>query len=272
MTVSAHVLAAGNGWRVQDVICTHGPRDRPFEEQHGSVSIAAVTAGTFQYRTQQGAATLVPGALLLGNHGTCYECGHAHAIGDRCLAFHFTPAFFEAVAADVPGARRTDFAGASLPPSEALMPLLAEAETARDANDSEAFAELALRLAGAALTLQAPETPAPPPRVRDERRITDAVRRIEADPQAPLTVSALARGAGMSAYHFLRTFRRVAGMTPHQYILRTRLMRAALRLRQSRNPVTTIAYDAGFNDLSTFNRRFRRLIGVPPSAYRARRR
>jgi AraC family transcriptional regulator len=75
----------------------------------------------------------------------------------------------------------------------------------------------------------------------------------------------------MSPYHFLRTFRQVTGMTPHQYVLRTRLHRAAVRLRHSTDAVSTIAYDAGFNDLSTFNRRFRREMGVNPGAFRARR-
>jgi AraC-like DNA-binding protein len=41
-----------------------------------------------------------------------------------------------------------------------------------------------------------------------------------------------------------------------------------VRLRRGGEPITTIAYDAGFNDLSTFNRRFRRLMGASPSAYR----
>lgn len=269
MSVATHTLASGNGWRVHDVICTHGPQDRPFEEQHGSVAIAAVTAGTFQYRTRQGAATLVPGGLLLGNHGACFECGHAHGIGDRCLAFHFTPSFFEAVAGDVPGARSIDFQAATLPPSDATLPLLAEAEAARDAGDGDAFEELALRFAGAALTLQSARTKSTASD-RDARRIAEAVRAIEADPAATHALATLARNARMSVYHFLRTFHRVAGMTPHQFVLRARLARAAVRLRHGRESVTTVALESGFNDLSTFNRRFRRLMGAAPRAYRAR--
>ena len=73
----------------------------------------------------------------------------------------------------------------------------------------------------------------------------------------------------MSPYHFLRTFRQVAGMTPHQYVLRTRLHRAAVRLRRTDDAISAIAYDAGFNDLSTFNRRFRRVMGSSPGLYRA---
>ena len=60
----------------------------------------------------------------------------------------------------------------------------------------------------------------------------------------------------------------MTGLTPHQYVLRTRLHRAAVRLKTSREPVSTIAYDAGFNDLATFNRRFRKVMGCTPGAYR----
>jgi AraC family transcriptional regulator len=109
------------------------------------------------------------------------------------------------------------------------------------------------------------------PSMRDERRITMAVRQIEAQADERLGLNALARGAAMSPYHFLRTFRQVTGMTPHQYVLHTRLQRAAQRLRASVVPVSMIAFEAGFNDLATFNRRFRRLIGVTPSAFRAAR-
>ena len=39
-------VSAGDGWSVADVVCTSGPRDRVFEEQHTGVSIALVLAGT----------------------------------------------------------------------------------------------------------------------------------------------------------------------------------------------------------------------------------
>jgi AraC-like DNA-binding protein len=61
-------------------------------------------------------------------------------------------------------------------------------------------------------------------------------------------------------------------MTPYQFILHTRLSRAAARLRSSAEPISAIAFDAGFGDLSTFNRRFRRLMGCSPGAYRSQRR
>jgi AraC-like DNA-binding protein len=271
MPIAATVLASGTGWTVRDVVCDAGPGDPAFEERHAEVSIAVVSAGSFQYRTQVGRATLAPGSLLLGNAGACFECGHSHARGDRCLAFHYKPGFFEAVVADAPGARDARFAHAGLPALPELTPLIAETEAARDDGDADALEELALRLAGAVAALPHGGRGARrPPGARDERRVTEALRRIEQAPQARITLAALARDAGLSPFHFLRTFRHVTGLTPHQFILRMRLHRAAMLLRHSDEAVTTIAYDCGFSDLSTFNRRFRRLIGVPPGVWRSR--
>ena len=271
MALQVHALASGAGWSVSDVVCTAGPHDPPFEERHHAACIAAVTQGTFQYRSRRGSAVLAPGSVLLGNEGTCFECGHEHASGDRCLAFHFAPEHLEAIVAAVPGARRSQFAVPHLPPSPALIPLIAAAEAARDDGDAAALEELALRLAGAvAATLAGRRRAMSRPSPRDERRVTAALRWIEARAHLPMALADLAGAAAMSPYHFLRSFRRVVGMTPHQYLLRTRLHRAAVRLLRSEQPVAATAFEMGFNDLSTFSRRFRRLMGSTPSAYRAR--
>jgi AraC-like DNA-binding protein len=270
MAIALNQLEAGPGWRVFDVVCDHGPGDRAFMERHAAVSIAAVTQGSFQYRTAAGSATMVPGSLLLGNAGACFECGHDHARGDRCLAFHFEPACFERLMGGVPGVRSATFPVSNLPPLDALARLFADAVAARDERDADPLAEIAVRLAGAVgRVLSDGRRHARRPSVRDERRITRAVRRIESCAHERLTLDRLAEEAAMSPYHFLHTFRRVTGTTPHQLVLRTRLQRAAARLRQGAEPVSTIAYDAGFNDLATFNRRFLKLMGATPSAFRA---
>src|SRR5579872_5010938 len=102
-------LASGEGWEAADIICTAGPRDRAFEEQHTKPSVAVVVAGSFQYRTPRGLHMMTPGSLLLGNVGECYECGHEHAPGDRCVAFRFTPAFMGRLA-EACGVHRSTFA------------------------------------------------------------------------------------------------------------------------------------------------------------------
>ena len=129
---------------------------------------------------------------------------------------------------------------------------------------------MALRIAGAVSgALNESKTRPPAPGVRDERRISAALRYIEARVDGPLSIAELAQVATMSPYHFLRTFRALVGMTPHQFILPTRMKRAAVTLRRTHEHISAIAFAAGFGDLSTFNRRFQRIFGLSPGAFRA---
>ena len=264
---TGRVLARGDGWRVEDVICTSGPWDRPFEERHAEVSIAMVVAGTFQYRSLGGPELMTPGSLLLGEPGQTFTCGHEHGTGDRCVSFHYDPGLFERVAADAGGRPRLGVP--RLPALRALAPLLAHACAGLDEAPGVHWEELGLRLAARTVRLvhgiaAAEDAPSPAALAR----VTKAVRAIDQDPAAAHTLAALAREARLSAYHFLRTFRRLTALTPHQYVLRARLRSAAARLVQDRAKVLDVALDAGFGDVSNFNRAFRLEFGVSPSAYR----
>ena len=138
-------LGAGPGWSVTDVLCTAGPADRPYEEFHARVAVGMVVGGSFSYRSPAGRSLMTPGSLLLGNHGQCFECGHRHAAGDRCVSFSFAPEYFERVAADagVPAGARS-FRTAALPPLRATAPLVALAAAAVSGAAAPAWEEVAI--------------------------------------------------------------------------------------------------------------------------------
>jgi AraC-like DNA-binding protein len=97
---------------------------------------------------------------------------------------------------------------------------------------------------------------------------------IDSHAEVDHALGTLAREAKLSRYHFLRVFQQFTGLTPHQYVIRARLRRAAMRLVSEPSRVLDVALDSGFGDVSNFNHAFRREFGVSPKAYRncARRR
>lgn len=267
---ASQVLARGDGWEVADVLCTSGPADRPFEERHAFDSIAIVLAGTFQYRSAAGRVLMTPGSLLLGSRGQPFECSHEHGEGDRCVAFSYAPDYFERLRADAGFARTARFAVPRVPPLDSLTPLAAAAGAGIIGGVRLAWEELAVRLALRALSLEG--RAGGPCRVplNAEARVTRSVRTIDRRPDERWTLASLAEDARLSPYHFLRTFERLTGVTPHQYLLRARLREAAIRLATEPGKVVEIAFDCGFGDVSNFNRAFRTEFGMSPLAYRQR--
>lgn len=268
--MSRRLVAGGDGWTVADVICTSGPQDRAFEERHARCSIAVVLAGSFQYRSPAGRALLSPGSLMVGHAGHCFECGHEHGEGDRCLAFCYEPDYFERLAAEagagsVKALRKT----ACIPPLRPLSPLIARAGAGTMGAGGVAWEELAVGLAvGAAkASAGAPHGDSGVP-LNAEARVSRTVRTIDRFPDRALSLGTLAREAGLSPYHFLRTFERVTGLTPHQYVRRTRLREAAARLAAESAKVIDVALECGFSDVSNFNRAFRAEFGVSPRGFR----
>jgi len=248
---------------VRDVVCSAGPRDKPFEEQHRDFSIAIVLGGTFQYRSPVGRDLMTPGSLLLGNAGDCFECGHEHGVGDRCVAFAFSREYFEGMAGD-----RT-FRVPRVPALRGVSPVVARASAAVEGQEI-CWEEFGIELAGNAIRMaNGANRDATDLRPSTVARVTRAVRMIEEHHGEDLTIARLAHEARLSPYHFLRTFEGVTGVTPHQYARRMRLRDAATRLASGDEKVLDIAFDCGFGDVSNFNRAFRGEFGVSPRKYRS---
>lgn len=260
--IAAKTLASGQGWNVTDLVCTAGPRDRPFEEQHKAWSISVVLQGSFRYRSSVGSAIMSAGAWLLGQGDQYFECSHEHGTGDRCLAFHYTPEFIEECG-------MAPFRTASIPAMPQLSSLTVMAAVGVVWPERVCFDEMARNLVWTVGEITHPtRSRGSVPGAADERRISAALRFIEAHATEPLPLCLLASTAKVSTFHFLRMFRSVTGLTPHQYILRMRLRQAAIRLGSRTDKVVEVGAATGFGDLSNFNRLFRAEFGLSPVAYR----
>jgi AraC-like DNA-binding protein len=262
-SISDKAIAAGDGWWAQDIVCTCGPRDQETEEVTSTSSLALVLSGSFVVRDRHGTSLLSEGSYLLINAGHCFACSHRHCEGDRCLSFRFEPELFERIAHDA-GARPA-FAHNRLPPLRDLSGLTALAR--QGMGQPEIMEEVAFELAGSAVGLAGRTRQGPSP-TQHHGRIAEVLRYMAAHSAAPHKLTGLASMARMSPYHFLRTFRAVTGVTPHQWLLRARLREAAARLTSTRTPVTNVALDVGFDDLSNFTRSFRAEFGASPREYR----
>ena len=264
-------------------MCDSGPQTRPFEEQHTAFSIAIVMRGTFQYRTansHRGAGELMtPGSLLLGNAEEYFECGHEHSVGDRCLSFRYAPHYFEKVAAEA-GVRRGErtFRTARLPAVRSLSPIVAKACAGlacrsfhwADPRAGMMWEETAIQIAASAIRLAVIGAAADGRATSHSAiaRVTRAVRIMDEAPESSFSIERLASTAGLSPYHFIRTFEELTGVTPHRYLRRLRLRAAATRISCGREKILDVALDSGFGDVSNFNRAFRAEFGRSPRSFR----
>jgi len=105
---------------------------------------------------------------------------------------------------------------------------------------------------------------------RHQAGVARVIRRVLERYAEPLPLSEALRLAGMSKASFARQFPRYTGCTLTEFFNRVRLDHVRRLLLAGSEPVSSIAYAAGFNHLSHFNRLYRRLYGVPPRTDRAR--
>jgi AraC-like DNA-binding protein len=261
----ASTLLKDGALRVFDNRCSARPGDVAFTKQYQSYSIAYVRRGSFGCLTRGERFELVGGSFLTGRPGDEFMCTHEHhAHGDECLSFHFDAAALETL-----GLRAHAWRSGALPPLPQLSVLGERAQAAAVGSSDIGLHEAGGLLAARFRAIVSGEPPRPVRAPgRDRRRAVRVALWLDAYAQEPLDLERAAREAGVSAFHFLRLFAQVTGVTPHQYLVRARLRRAARLLAADTASVADVAYESGFGDLSNFVRTFRRAAGVSPGRFR----
>lgn len=101
-------------------------------------------------------------------------------------------------------------------------------------------------------------------------RLVKAINHIEEHYTEAIDMDDLAKWAGMSARTFRRLFRKATGASPLAYLIRTRVERACILLRDTDRPISQVAFDSGYSDSNYFSREFRKIKGESPTDYRRR--
>ena len=84
----------------------------------------------------------------------------------------------------------------------------------------------------------------------------------------PLSLDEVAAAVNTSTRHFCKVFKKATGITFTDYLARVRVEKAKNRLQNPHVRISEVAFDVGFESLSQFNRSFKRITAVSPSAYR----
>src|SRR6266436_3016078 len=262
--MTATTLLQRQSITVSDFRCSAGPDDTPFVEQHTRHSISYVRKGSFGCHSRGRFFELVAGSVLVGHPGDEYICTHDHVCGDECLSFFLDPELVEAI-----GARPEIWQVGAMPPLPELMVLGELAQAAADGKSDVSLEEVGQIFASRFVELVAGRSrKVAPATSRDRRRAVETALWIDAHSENAIDLEGAAGQAGISPFHFLRLFSDVLGVTPHQYLVRSRLRHAARLLADNDISITDVAYDVGFNDLSNFVRTFHRAAGASPLKFR----
>ena len=251
----------------------------------GPLSLKMVRRGESVYRFGKAAFAVRPGAVLVVPPASRYST-HVADAGAEIVSFYFPDAWVaDAVAAltlagsamlDNGGAetdRRLDFQAHQRPTGPRMDAILRRLSRSANLNAPvdltldalEEAVRLGLEAVGATANL-----PASRPSVRHElfRRAARARALIEQNPEQDDSLSALARAACLSPFHFQRVFRAAFRETPAEMRRRLRIEKAQTLLAAGRAPVAEIARAVGFDSDSSFSRAFRASVGTSPRAFR----
>lgn len=118
------------------------------------------------------------------------------------------------------------------------------------------------------ISIHAGESESAPDALRNAEKIKPVLSYIRLHYAEQMTIEELAAVCGFSAVHFMNIFKKVVGSSCIEYIIEYRVSMSTAALKDTDAPILKIAMDHGFQNISYYNRTFRRKLGMTPSQYR----
>jgi AraC family transcriptional regulator len=265
---------------VCDVRCRPHDFSRGPEECSRTHQIVFPRRGVFEREARGGKLLADANHALFFRRDEPYRVAHPGGCGDDCTVFAFDDALLEAAVRqfDPTGAESVEqlFRFSHTAIDQRVFLLHAQLRRAALRGDSPPLAldEAALQLLAALLENTYRERgisshrarPASSELHREQVRRTALLlaTRFAED----LSLAAIARAVHCSPYHLARLFRRISGLSIHQYRHRLRLREALQRLAEGSTELSGLALELGFSSHSHLTDSFRQAFGCPPSAVR----
>jgi AraC-like DNA-binding protein len=248
--------------------------DHPADQEHPEgepecstgYTVNFVERGYFDISRHREVWRFRPGDVLISYPEVHSEYGHEERFpSDVCLSISFEQDLVESALGRLPSSAPTPRVGES----HTTAFLLRRIRTGLRSMDPMVVESVAFDAAIALLSAKC-ESPAQTglsaPSSWHSKQVETACELMGSQIDQQHSLSSVARGIGMSPFHFSRIFKQLVGQTPHQYLIRARLAHAARRLRAG-SSVTDTAFASGFENLSHFIRLFKRRFGVSPRGF-----
>ena len=267
-TLARGSLATLSSYRHDPVV----PHRDPGEEHFHHATLIFTSSGSWAIRSAVGSNEVDPSVVVLGQAGRAYRASHAERIpSDRTMFLELsepdewsgfgrtaTELFQDVFSRQAVGRTR------EVARLQAALSSSDPRDTFGSLRTDVLSVELLIELAGAAPQVSAARTISPDTRERVVRARDFLDEHLSDD----VDLRTLAREVALSPFHLARSFRQQVGESPHRYLVRRRLDRAAELLVATPLTVTQVCHRVGFGSPAHFSQAFRRRFGVAPSLYR----
>jgi AraC-like DNA-binding protein len=238
---------------------------RVFHESY-VVCLCVRTSATYRYRGRLGSLAQSPGCMLMEPGET-----HVNVVVPQPQTYtvlRISPEVVARAGVELGITDQPHFAMA-FDTNPAIVAAFARLATAVDAGDTD-LEQQSWFAHGLRLVLQYCIEQGRSPPTHNSRAAHGAVERaktyLRQRYRETVTLDELARVAGLSRFHLLRSFTARTGMPPHAYQVRLRIERAC-RLLQAGAEASSVATILGFADQSHLTRHFRRVMDITPARY-----
>ncbi len=267
-----------NGFcEVRDFLCKCRDSGLSAREYQRRFSLCYVRKGNFQFRAFRDDLDAYNGLVLVNKPGFEYRVSHEHHIPDECTIFSFDADFYEELAARY-SAHFGGFFKDRDRPSMLIRPEMAAEylhhrilTRLRVGAPSLEVDSLILELVESVLGCPQKWSDLQPLTSSQKKHhlvtVEEAKQFLQTHFSADISLDDVATACHTSKFHFSRVFRRIAGITPHQYLMRFRLNHAKQLLKNGSTSVTQAAFDSGFSDSNYFSAAFKNHYNTSPSTY-----